>query len=305
MPKKWTKEELVAAGIPESFRLGSNHPQMMASSWDIPDLENRLFGVPGKHRFPHLRPQSVLITCIGNLWEKDSWWHLQDMMLATARAGYSMSIQEVDDPTMFSHDAIPMMRWYASMLARDGGVEWCLMVDTDTLVEKDTLLKLLAHDRPVVFPYLEDLEERYPVQIAPMSAPPLKPGMGLVPVRWSAMSVMLFNAKIFNVLEPKAWEGTDYVFGQALSYLGHRIYVDTDTVVKVVKGPARLASMPYEEYWAGHKKMRHRLQFEPRDRRPPPGFDPLKDDGFVDPDGTYFAVPHESNVHLNGNGVNP
>ena len=304
MKKEWTAEELKRAGVPDLSMLDcSNYPMVMASSWDVSVSDKRASGERRQYHFPHIRPQSVLVACIGNLWEKDAWWHLQDMLLTTAVAGHSISLQEVYDPSIFSHDAIHMLRWQASMLARDSGIEWCLMVDNDVLVEKDTLLRLLAWDRPVVYPYLEDLEQRFPLSIAPMSAPELEPGHGLVPVRWAAMSCMLFNTRVFNVLDSNAWRGTDFLFGQALNYLGHRIYVDTDTVVKVVKGPARLASKSYDEFWQDHRHMRERLQAENRDRRPPPGFDPAKDNGWVDEYGTYFGVlnPSAEGPHT-GNG---
>jgi hypothetical protein len=216
------------------------------------------------------------------------------MMLQTALKGYSISIQEMHDSSLFSNDAIGSMRWSASMMARDSGVEWLLMVDNDVLLEKDTLVRLLEHDRPVVFPLINDLEKRYPKEVAPLSNPPdLEAGHGLVPVRWAAMSVMLFNVKIFNTLDTHAWWGTDYHFGQALNYLGHRIYVDTDTVVNVVRGPSRHSAKGYQEFWDGHEQMSRRLHNEERDRRPPPAFNPLTDDGWVDKDGTYFAVPNK------------
>jgi hypothetical protein len=212
-----------------------------------------------------------------------------------------MSIQEMRDSSVFSTDAIGLMRWSASMTARDSGVEWLLMVDNDVLLEKDTLVRLLAHDRPVVFPLLNDLEQRYPVEIAPMSAPAeLQPGSGLVPVRWAAMSVMLFNVKIFNVLDSHVWWGTDYHFGQALNYIGHRMYVDTDTVVNVVRGPSRHSAKEYDQFWADHRKMQERIHSEERDRRPPPGFNPATDDGWLDKDGTYYGVLNKIAREPNG-----
>ena len=290
-----TREELEAAGIPpEAIADSSDHPQIAASTWDVsaPDKQASLDKLP--YHLPHIRPESILVTPIGNLWDEGGWWRLQDMLLQTAVAGHSVSLQEMRDPSLFSFEAIAMMRWSASMMARDGGVEWCLMVDNDALVEKDTLLRLMAHDRPVVFPMLEDLEKRLPRIIAPLSGPDLsEPGHGLVPVRWAAMSCMLFNVKIFNVLPETAWRGNDYVFAQCLNYLGHRIYVDTDTVVKVTHGPTRHASKDYDEFWDDHRKMWKRLGTEYRDRRPPPNFNPLKDDGFVDKHGTYFGVLNE------------
>lgn len=289
-------ERLQALGIDAINR--STHPMACASSWDHAGQGIGLLGSKADYRYVHIYPQSILVAPIGNLWEENCWWRLQDMMLHTALAGYSISIQEMLDGSIFSSDAIGLMRWSASMMARDSGVEWLLMVDNDVLLEKDTLVRLLSHDRPIVFPLLNDLEQKYPVEVAPLSAPlRLTQNTGLVPVRWSAMSVMLFNVKIFNVLDSHAWWGTDYHFGQALNFLGHRIYVDTDAVVDVVRGPSRHSAKQYDEFWAGHRKLSEKLHYQERDRRPPPGFNPLTDDGWVDKDGCYFGVPQSTINH--------
>lgn len=291
MSEPATREELKAQGVPDTAIVdGSDHPAVRFISWDTPAGVRQLMGRRWAYCHPHLHPGSILITPIGNLWEKDCWWRLQDMLLETAKCGYSVSLQEMLDASLFSFEAIPMMRWSASMLARDGGVEWLLMVDNDALLEKDTLLRLLAWDRPVVFPLLVDPNRKLPEEVLPLSDPTLAKGQGLQPVRWAAMSVMLFNAHIFNVLDPTAWRGNDYLFAQALNFLGHRIYVDTDTVVGLAKGPARHADKSYDEFWADHRRMYERLRTERRDRRPPASFNPLKDDGWVDKDGTYFGV---------------
>ena len=285
-------ERLQALGIDSINR--STHPMACASSWDHAGQGIKLLGRKADYRYVHAYPQSILVAPIGNLWEEDCWWRLQDMMLQTTLAGYSVSIQEMLDGAIFSNDAIALMRWSAAMMARDAGIEWLLMVDNDALLKKDTLLRLLEHDRPIVFPLLNDLEKKYPVEVAPLSAPlNLEPNTGLVPVRWSAMSVMLFNVKIFNALDSNAWWGTDYHFGQALNYVGHRIYVDTDTVVDVVRGPSRHSAKQYDEFWSDHQKLSERIHHEERNRKPPPGFNPAHDDGWIDQDGCYFAVPNE------------
>ncbi len=261
-------------------------------SWDTPPGTREFMGDRWHYAQYHVRPQSVLIVPIGTLWEKDCWWRLQDAMLATARAGYSISIHEVSSANVLSVEAIAMMRWQASMLARDGGVEWLFMVDNDAQLEKDTLLRLLSHDLPVVFPLVNDLEQKYPVEVAPVSDPPLTPGQGVKHVRWAVMSVMLFDVRVFNVLEPTAWRGDDFMFSQALRHLGHRLYVDTNAVVNVVKGPTREGSMEFDAVLAGRRRLWHRLRRERRNRRPPPGFNPQVDDGFVDSSGTYYGVPN-------------
>lgn len=225
------------------------------------------------------------------------------MLLHTSELGYSVSLQEMMDSSLFSFEAIAMMRWQASLMARDGGLEWILMVDNDVQLEKDTLVRLLAHDRPIVFPFLEDLSRRWPRVVAPLSGPNIEEsGQGLLPVRWAAMSCMLINTKIFNVLEPTCWRGDDYIFAQALNHIGHRIYLDTDTVVNVTHGPTRHASKDYKEFWADHEAMRDRLRFEYRDRRAPPGFNPETDNGMM-ADKTYIAVPaNVARPQANGTG---
>ena len=291
-----SRNELLKAGVPDEAIVDrSDHPGILASTWDVSAADLKVSARQREYHFPHLKPMSVLITPIGNLWDDGAWWRLQDCMLHTAQAGYSLSLQEVNDASLFSFEAIPMMRWHASMLARDSGAEWLFMVDNDVWLEKDTLVRLLAHDRPVVFPFIEDMEKRLPRIIAPLSGPDLmESGKGLVPVKWSAMSCMLFNTKIFNVLEPTAWRGSDYLFGQCLNFIGHRIYVDTDTVIHVTHGPTRHASKTNQEFWEDHAKMRDRLRYEFRNRQPPPHFNPLMDDGVVDTYGTYFGVPNEA-----------
>ena len=287
-----SREDYLKAGVPEEAIVeGSNHPGILASTWDVPSADMQVSQKVREYHLPHLRPQSILVATIGNMWDEGAWWRLQDCLLHTAEAGYSISLQELNDASLFSFEAIPMMRWSASMMARDGGVEWCFMVDNDVWLEKDSLMRLLAHDRPVVFPYLEDMEKRLPRIIAPLSGPDLtEPGHGLVPVRWSAMSVMLFNARIFNVLEPTAWRGSDFLFSQCLNNLGHRIYVDTDTIVQVTRGPSRHPSKGWDALFAGLKAGYEHRQTADRKRGPPPGFDPAFEKGMVDEDGVYWAV---------------
>ena len=269
----------------------TTHPMVIASTWATGGKAQ--LGEKADYRYLHIYPESALVTPIGNLWKEGGWWRLQDMLFHCANNGHNVSLQEMRDTSPLSTQAIGLMRWQASMTARDAGVEWLLMVDNDVLLEKDTLLRLMAHDRPVVFPLIEDLEQRFPEEVSPLSCPPaLESGQGLVPVRWSAMSCMLFNTRIFNVLDSNAWWGTDYHFGQALNYIGHRIYVDTDTVIKVSQGPTRAASLDYDEFWAANRTFNARHRGEERDRRPPPGFNPETDDGWLDKNGCYFAMPN-------------
>jgi len=230
-----------------------------------------------------------MVTVIGNCWCEGGWWRLQNMLRHTERQGYTVAFQEVDDLSMMPTDAIGIMRACAAMLALDSGFEWCLMIDTDVLLKDDTLERLLKHDRPIVFPFLNILEDQAPG--APISSPILlESGHGLTPVIWSAMSCMLFNTKVFNCLDHYAWHGHDYHFAQSLAHFGHRIYVDTDTVIDVTRGPSRHGGKSWGELWSALEAGYNHRQNDDRDRKPPPDFDPVFGEGKVDGNGTYWAI---------------
>ena len=265
-----------------------SHPSLYVSSWP-PQSGLDTIVSSRRYRLPSLNYNSVLVVVIGNHYDEGVWWRLQNMLRYTEEQGYLVALEEVDDMSMMPTDAIGIMRGCAALLALDSGFEWCFMVDTDVQVEKDTLVRLLQHDRPIVFPFLNILKDKAPG--APISSPRLmRSGLGLQPVRWAALSCMLFNTKVFNCLDHYAWHGHDYHFAQSLAHFGHRIHVDTDTVVDVTRGPARHAGKQFDEMMADLKRAHDGFQNDERDRRPPPDFDPVFGVGSVDEHGVYWAV---------------
>ncbi len=288
VPRPPSKEELEAQGLGKYLIDRSNHPDYHVSNWPVIGADRLLLGAKARYRLPHINYQSVLITVISNRWLEDGWYRLQDMIRHTERQGYVIGLEEVDDMSIMPTDAIGIMRACAAMLALDSGFEWCLMIDTDVLLEKDTLLRLLEWDCPVVYPLVRDPKPRYPG--APLSGPILGSGNGLQPVTWSTMSCMLFNTKVFNCLPPYAWHGHDYHFSQCLAHYGHRIHVDTNTIVNVGRSPSRHPIKEWDELWADLRNNFERGQNEDRDRRPPKDFDPVFGEAHVSPDGTYWGL---------------
>ena len=266
----------------------STHPGYYVSSWPVAGSGRNTLGVHVRYRMPHMNFNSVLVVVISNHYQKGVWWRLQNMLRFTEEQGYTVALHEVDDMSTMPADAIGIMRACAATLALDGGFEWCLMVDTDCLVEEDTLVKLLVHDRPVVYPMVVALEDEYPG--GPLSSPRMLEGNGLQPVTWATMACMLFNVRVFNCLDAYSWHGHDYHFAQQLAHFGHRVHVDTDNVVHVTRGPARHPSKTWNELWSSLHRAWDSRRNDDRDRSPPPGFDPVFGEGAVDPDGTYWAV---------------
>jgi hypothetical protein len=265
----------------------TTHPGFHATSWSMYGNGPQLLGQAMGHRLPHVAYQSILITVMSNMWEEGCWHRFQDMVKYTEEQGYDVSYQEIDNYSfVMPRDAIGTMRSMAAMMALDAGVEWCFMVDTDVQLEKDTLIRLLQWDRPVIYPYLVDLEDKWPG--ATLMRPVRQQGTGLQPVVWAAMSAMLFNTKVFNALPAHAWYGHDFHFAQYLGHVGHRIYVDTSAVVNCVKGPSRHGAWTWEQIWDGMEKTYKKMREEDRDRRPPTGFDPTFGEGEITPDGAYW-----------------
>ena len=276
----------------------STHPAYYASSWPMHGAGVNTLGMNLRYRIPHLDYNSVLVTVISNNWQEGGWWRLQNMIRYTEKLGYTVGLEEVDDMSTMPADAIGIMRACAAMLALDAGYEWCLMVDTDAHVEEDTLVRLLQHERPVVYPLVIALEDKFPG--GALSSPRLTPNIGLQPVTWSTMACMLFNTKVFNCLAPYAWHGHDYHFAQCLAHYGHRIHVDTSTVVHTTRGPARHPVKRWDEFWAERKEFFESRQDNDRHREPPPDFDPAFDDGTVDENGVYWAVDTWKHLGVNG-----
>lgn len=287
--KRLTRQDWVDAGVEENIMESSDHPSFYVSSWPYVGSGTTTLGERHVYRVPHINPNSVLITVISNDWREGAWWRLQDMMRYTEEQGYSVALEEVDDMSTMPADAIGIMRACAAMLALDGGFEWCFFVDTDALLEEDTLVRLLQHDRPVVYPLVIGPEDEF-LGGGSLCSPYLEEGNGLQPVIWSTMCAMLFNTKVFNCLAPYAWHGHDFHFAQNLAHYGHRIYIDTDTVIHITRGPARHPSQPWDTLWERLRTKYDSRQKDKRHREPPPGFDPAFSKGTVDEDGVYWGM---------------
>lgn len=296
-----TVKELRALGLEQYILDRSTHPSYYASSWPTVGMGHTLLGDKLSYRIPHLAHNSVLVVAISNDWDEGCWWRVQNMLRYTERQGITVAFEETSDMSTMPADAIGIMRACAAMLALDGGFEWCLLLDTDCKVEEDTLVRLIAHDRPVVYPMAvadNDTHDDFPG--AGLSSPILKSGQGLVPVVWSVMSCMLFNTKVFNCLDHYAWHGHDFHFAQSLAHFGHRIYVDTDTVVHLTKGPARWPVTEWKTLWDKIGRGYERRRKNDRHREPPPGFDPVFGEGVVDDKGVYWAMEEWKRLGVNG-----
>ena len=285
-----TVAELLATGIPAKFVVDRDtHPGHCESSWPLTTLDEKVTGKYGLSHQPHIKPMSVMIAPIGNMWEPNGHWRVQNMVKAMESRGYvdRVVLQEMNDTSPAPGVGVSAMRSSAAMLALDGGIEWVFLMNNDAMVEEDTLERLLAWDRPVVSAYLIDTDRK-----SLLMGPELKQNIGLQPVAWAAFDAMLFNARVFNAIGLNPWEygASEYHFAQKLNHVGHRIYVDTNAPVNVVTAPGRWRSKGWDEYWAGQRELFERGREEERDRGAPPGFDPVFSDGDISVNGAYTPL---------------
>jgi hypothetical protein len=293
-----TREDYVKAGLEKFIVEKSDHPAYYASLWPSGGRSLDFLGLNSRYRLPHVNTNSVLITVISNHYQENVWWRLQNMLRYSEDAGLTVALEEVDDMSTMPTDAIGIMRACAAKLALDAGFEWCFMVDTDALVEEDTLVRLVRHDVPIVYPHVTALsDDRLG---GPLSSPRVPPDVGMQPVTWATMSAMLFNTKVFNCLDPYAWHGHDYHFAQCLNHFGHRIFVDTDTKIHVTRGPARWPTREWDDLFARLKRAYNSRQNDARRRGPPPDFDPAFSEGYVDKDGVYWGKESWAMVGVHG-----
>ena len=285
-----TKAQLMALGAEERFIIDrETHPSFFESSVPLTENDTALLGHRGKYHLVHLKPMSIFVCAIGNMWVPGGHHRAVDMVKAMEQKGYTIAYEEIHDGCVMPGDRIGQMRTEATYMALDSGAEWLFMVENDVLLEPDTLERLLGCDFPVVAPYINDLEQKWPGTT--LSGPGYLPHSGIHPVLWTVMSAMLFNTKVFNAIGPNVWGShggiNEYHLAQRLSHVGHRIYMDTDVVVNVARSPSRPRSLTWDELQAGTRAAFERSRNEERDRRPPEGFDPIFGENHLSRCGAY------------------
>ena len=233
------------------------------------DRERQITANPGLPRWTHIRPNSVLIAAMGYHWKQGSWQRVVDMMQHTIEQGSYVALQEIQDRCFEPYDALGTMRNEAALSAVNEGFEWLLYVDNDVLPERDTLVRLLNWQLPILAPYVVE-----PGTGRRLFGPGWDPNSGLKPAKWCVLSMLLMRTSIFNCVGPRFWSdavGADegYHF-QTLWHYGHQPWIDTNTPLVVAGIPHyplasnRLTSAQRAAMWDKINAPRN----EPPDRRP-------------------------------------
>src|SRR3990167_1617938 len=82
-----TAEDWVARGIPRKHIVNrETHPVYVDSNWPLNQNQQDLLGERGFYHFPHLQPQSVLITPIGKMWVEGGHWRCEHLFRYMVRS---------------------------------------------------------------------------------------------------------------------------------------------------------------------------------------------------------------------------
>lgn len=183
-----------------------------------------------------LRADSVLVACMGNHWTPGAWNRVADMVVATQKAGIDCGLTELQDRCLNPHDSLGTMRNEAIMMTQVEGFEWLLYLDNDVLPEPDMLLRLLKFQLPIIAPFVAE-----PGVGRPLHGPPQQANTGIKPIKWCVLSALLMHSNVFHSTGPHFWldaigadEGVHF---QTLWYYGHRLWMDTTTLLQVASRP--------------------------------------------------------------------
>lgn len=192
----------------------------------------------------HIMPYSTLIACMGTNWSPGSRLAVENMAKHTAASGIMTKMYEIPDLCYIEGDALGTMRNEAYVKAMQEGWEFILYVDNDVLPDPDTLISLLGSRMELVVPIPEFRvpdSDMASIDHA-LTVHKMERDQGLAVIRSSVISFVLAEMTVFN-----RWDTGDFWdnaigaheahhFAKFRNH-GHRLFVDTNVVVPILKPP--------------------------------------------------------------------
>lgn len=222
--------------------------------------------------WPRMSPDSVLVAAMGSHWEPGCWAKTADMVAYTIGEGIRCGFTELMDRCFHPYDGLGTMRNEAILMAMNEGCEWLCYVDNDIQPDKDTLIKLLNWQLPIVAPYIVEAGTG-----TPLHGPPLPINTGVRMAKWCVLSMLLFRTAVFNSFPDPGHFWSDAIGAdeaihfQKLWNKGHQLFLDTGAQVIAGRRPLypltakKLSRHQWEEQWEDERRARFS---RPPDRRP-------------------------------------
>lgn len=189
---------------------------------------------------------SCMIAAIGTDFEPGVKEAIMEVTEETSRAGWSMAFVAVKNLCIEPFRGLGAMRNWAAQQALEGGFDYLFCVDNDVVLpQKDILLRLLSRGQMMVVPFLDQIyqaEEGGEINWDMVAEPLLEPGQGMLPIKWAAVSCVLYSTVVFRYAGQRLW--TDALISNEEAYyfmhlknLGIQLWQDTDVRVNLLRGP--------------------------------------------------------------------
>ena len=187
---------------------------------------------------PHVGPFSVFIAAMGSNWEPECKEAVEAMAYRVFEEHHDVVLYEQPDLCMEPFDAMGTMRNEAANKARLGGFEYILYLDNDIKPEPEVLLRLLYRNVPVIAPAIHySTGEDYGLNVVKATR-----NQGLAMVRSTLVSIVLFRTDVFTPFHGSFWADAigaheQFHWEKLEAVTGHRLFLDTDLDVEIVKPP--------------------------------------------------------------------
>lgn len=253
--------------------------------------ERATFETEKEFNRPHAHPGSTLVVSCGTMWKPGCWQAVADMVAHTVSNNIQCWLQEIpDDCTTLPYGNLGNMRDRGVLQAMDQGFENVCLVDCDILPKPDLLINLLSVAQPIVAPLIVDENTEGAIGV-----PSYLKDVGVQPMRWVPMSLMLIKTTVFNAVGTNLFAGvpTEGEIFQKLWHVGHRPWMDTSQVLDISSQPTFSAMMPLPERWEWMVEVDKKRRLVP-DRSGDTSKRGTDENGFYSPFRTENGVNNDS-----------
>ena len=158
--------------------------------------------------------------------------------------GLQAQMMVLKNLTVIPYLGLGAMRNYAIGIACEGKADWLAILDGDVLIEDPlTFVKLIKHTKGFIVPWFDQsgLEGNHLI-----ADPMYKADQGVQELKWTVPYCVLYHTSIFNRIGYRPHTETmiydeDHYNCLYLSLMGIKLWQDTNTKVKLLRGPGLLA----------------------------------------------------------------
>lgn len=198
-------------------------------------------------RLVHTKQPSLMVAPIGNAFMPGTRESLEAAAVAYGKAGGQCKVEVQPNLTVIPPLGLGDMRNFAIEKAVINGFDYLMIIDNDVLVDApDTFIKLVGRSKQYLTPWFDQSPIGRNILI---QDPMYNTGQGLLKLNWTVPYCNLFQVQMFRQLQWfRPFTGAAVYQEDEFNSLHFRcrgvdIWQDTDTPVKLLRGPRMLWEM--------------------------------------------------------------